>query len=624
MKHKIARNQGFFGLHFDFHATEENTGIGRDLTEEQLLWMLDEIQPDFIQCDCKGHEGYASYPTKLGNAAPEIEKNILSIWAAAAEKRNTTLCVHYSGVVDARAIQEHPQYARWNKDGRLDERSTSVFGDYCRELMIPQLREIASYGVDGVWVDGECWGANQIDYCEKVVQSCGEDPEKMREFCREGFRRYLSAYIDGVKSRYPNFQVCSNWAFSALMPEPISVPVDFLSGDLEPADSFRSARFQGRCLASQGMPWELMVWGFYMDWTDRVAINKSALQLMQEVSAVLPQGGGVFIYNMQRPDGSIRPWQLEPVKKVADFCRQRQKICHGGKSVAEIGILYAASDIYSRNAEVFGHFYGDQERTGGILDIILDSQFPADIVMEHRSFEHYKLLVIPECKFLSIETMDRITKFEETGGKVLVIGAEACVLFQKKLGIRDYTIEKKKKIWIETGEALAGMISNFYMPKNAESFAGGRVYMKNDRIGMYAPSYYQKDGYCLIPFDMGVNYRTEGTCVLRTFVEERLLALLEKPKVYVHGSHHVDVSLSVCRDAYYLHLVNTWGNQHGMKVFDEIPPVNGLCVHLRLGKAIKVTAFPENVPVSFIQDGDETIFHVQRLELHRAYRLDFQ
>jgi hypothetical protein len=33
---------------------------------------------------------------------------------------------------------------------------------------------------------------------------------------------------------YPDFLICSNWAFTHHMPEPVSVALDFLSGDYSP------------------------------------------------------------------------------------------------------------------------------------------------------------------------------------------------------------------------------------------------------------------------------------------------------------------------------------------------------------------------------------------------------
>ena len=41
---------------------------------------LDAIRPDYVQFDCKGHQGYASYPTEVGYAAPGLGKDGLEIW----------------------------------------------------------------------------------------------------------------------------------------------------------------------------------------------------------------------------------------------------------------------------------------------------------------------------------------------------------------------------------------------------------------------------------------------------------------------------------------------------------------------------------------------------------------
>jgi len=67
----------FFGLHFDFHADNE-TEIGLRTNAEDIEAYLEAAKPDFIQCDCKGHPGNSSYPTKVGHAADNLKKdNIL-------------------------------------------------------------------------------------------------------------------------------------------------------------------------------------------------------------------------------------------------------------------------------------------------------------------------------------------------------------------------------------------------------------------------------------------------------------------------------------------------------------------------------------------------------------------
>ena len=102
------KNERFFGVHFDFHAREDCTKIGETVTDDMLDDFLDRVKPDFIQCDCKGHPGFSSYPTKVGNPAPGFVKNVLPIFRKATRDRNIGLYMHYSGVWDSEAIKHHP------------------------------------------------------------------------------------------------------------------------------------------------------------------------------------------------------------------------------------------------------------------------------------------------------------------------------------------------------------------------------------------------------------------------------------------------------------------------------------------------------------------------------------
>lgn len=68
----------FFGLHFDFHAGNEDE-IGGHTDPTDIEWFIVQAHPDYIQCDCKGHPGNASYPTKIGHPAETLVKDNLRI-----------------------------------------------------------------------------------------------------------------------------------------------------------------------------------------------------------------------------------------------------------------------------------------------------------------------------------------------------------------------------------------------------------------------------------------------------------------------------------------------------------------------------------------------------------------
>ena len=111
----------FFGLHFDFHAGPDSVDIGGTTTDESIQKIIDMVDPDFVQCDSKGHLGLSSYPTKVGYPAPSIKNDLLKIWRRVTEKNGVSLFVHHSGIWDKEALAHHPEWAVIRADGSKSE-----------------------------------------------------------------------------------------------------------------------------------------------------------------------------------------------------------------------------------------------------------------------------------------------------------------------------------------------------------------------------------------------------------------------------------------------------------------------------------------------------------------------
>ena len=203
------RADSFLGIHFDFHAGKDCTEIGKNTTPEMIESVINQVHPDYLQIDCKGHAGFCSYPTRVGNPAPGFVGDPLRVWRDVTARNGVALYMHYSGVWDSEAIAQHPSWAVLNADGKVNPNATSRFGPYADQLLIPQLRELAGvYDVDGVWVDGECW-ASVPDYREESIRKFQEKTgftnipkqagdEHWREFLdfnRDAFRDYLLRFL---------------------------------------------------------------------------------------------------------------------------------------------------------------------------------------------------------------------------------------------------------------------------------------------------------------------------------------------------------------------------------------------------------------------------------------------
>ncbi len=115
---RLLRKDCFFGLHFDLHPRQDDTELGRDLTDEMVTHLLESVRPDFIQYDSKGHPGYLGFTSKTGMSSPGIVRDSLAIWRRVTASHGVALYNHFSGVLDGAAVQKHPDWARIGPDGR--------------------------------------------------------------------------------------------------------------------------------------------------------------------------------------------------------------------------------------------------------------------------------------------------------------------------------------------------------------------------------------------------------------------------------------------------------------------------------------------------------------------------
>jgi alpha-L-fucosidase len=452
----------FFGLHYDLHANEGDTVLGAELTEEHLQERLVRVRPDWIQCDCKGHAGYTSWPTAVGSTSPGVVRDALRIHRDVTARMGIPLGMHYSGVWDSRAVELHPEWAVVGPDGKRDQRMTCRLSAYDDELLVPQMLElIDKYAVDGFWVDGENWAAGPC-WChrcraefarrtgtEEAPTQAGEKHwEAWLAFHRDLFVEHVTRYADAVHARKPDCMVCSNWMYTIRQPEPVQAPVDYLSGDFSPAWGADRAALEGRLLDCRGLPWDLMAWAFAKSGSmgdDPPWCMKTATHLCQECAEVVALGGAVMVYAKPQRSGWLVGWHNEVLAEVADFCRARKDPCFQSKTASETAVLHLADHYYTCNDPLYN--YGAVVHpVEGALHALLEQHRSTDLLTEDAALDAmsgnsthsnvwncsagdpgrwrgYKLIVVPEQTRLSPQLLAKLTEFAEAGGSVLLSGA---------------------------------------------------------------------------------------------------------------------------------------------------------------------------------------------------------
>ena len=621
------RSDSSFGLHFDFHASPApGKVVGASLKEDQVREICRTIKPDFIQIDCKGHPGWASYPTECGNAMPEFAYDTLEMWRRVTREEGVALYMHYSGVFDMNYCAKHPEDAIIGADGSRSTQMTRTFGfAYADKLVIPQLKELAGkYGVDGVWVDGECWATGTdfhpdtiaafeketgIDLGGKLPANRGDAYfEEYREFCREAFRAYVRHYVDAVHEEYPDFQIASNWGYTDHMPEPVTSGVDYLSGDFDPWNSFCVARYAGRFIAGQNKPWDLMAWNFRnRRGTMPDFVAKHPVQIMQEAATVLSVGGGFQNYITQYADGGLRMEEIRRMKHVAEFVRAREEYCFRGKAVHQAAVLLST---YDRHLESDGLFSRTgYHRTVGLTSLFCDIGQSTEIVSEHTlgDAERFALIAVPELAYgLAEETVNQLLGYAENGGSLLLTGVKTARIFAEKAG---YTVDSNDR----SGEwkfATIDQIDDGRLRDVHNVTADGAKTVlwvsadeRNKNESAAIVMNYGKGRIAVIGTDIGTSYMEAGQFIQRRILSAVCAELYEPVVKLVSARGLLELTLTEKAGKRYVQLINANGGHAsgGVATEDFIPAVVGVKLSIILDKAPeKLVLHPEGREIPFV------------------------
>lgn len=640
------RRESFFGLHFDLHPNASDTELGADLSEENIAALLDRVRPDFVQYDCKGHPGYAGYPTRVGWAAPGIVQDSLALWRRLTRERGIGLYIHYSGVWDSKAIEEHPDWARVDASGKRDPNATSVFGPYVDELLIPQLKEVVTaYDLDGVWADGECWAA-QLDYSPRALRAWREfsgrgdapkdrtDPDwlKWKMFHRQAFEKYLTHWVDALHAFRPELQLTSNWMYTTFAPKPVVARLDFLSGDYSPSLSVDRARTEARYLASTGMPWDLMAWGFDRGQGQGWSL-KTPVHLQQEAAVVLMQGGGFQVYHTPTRRGFIIPAIIDQLGQVADFCRARQELSFKSVSVPQVALLLSETSLWDRMDRVFSPWAGEYEELEGALHTLLELHYSVDILAEHQlsgRLAEYPVLVIPDAHRLEPAFQEEVVKYVQNRGRLVLLGEKCARLFEPLLGVR--LVGEPRQVAAELETPLGPMAASGVWQDVEITTAkpvGFRYPTRDFRRGQTVAATMADFGRGRIAAIFGpvaqAFYRSHHPA-LRLFIGQLVEKIFPDPVVRVEAPPTVDIALRRVKDGRLtLHLLNRTGFPvpDRYSFIDAIPEVGPIRITLNLPARPKaITGHPDGTRLRWKWEKGRAVIVVSSLHIHGIIAVD--
>jgi len=635
----------FFGIHYDLHARDEDTELGREVTHDHLRERWRKIKPDWVQCDCKGHPGYTSWPTETGTVSPGVVKDALRIHRDVTAELGIKLGMHYSGVIDVVALEQHPDWARIDAAGKPNDRSTCRLSPYADELMIPQLLELVEkYDVDGFWVDGENWGSQpcwcdrcRAEFAERTgiteAPTAGDQPRwgEWLSFQRDVFKEYVTKYADAVHAKKPTCLICSNWMYTVRQPESISVPVDYLSGDYTPNLGAYRAALEARLLDCREITWDLMVWGFTRN---AVAANspsamKPVLHLSQEVAEVVALGGAVMIYAKPQRSGWLTGWEHRIIADLGGFCRARQDVCFQSKPLPEAAILHLDTRYYTRNDPLF-NYGGAMQSIEGALHVLLETHRSTDLLTTEAALEHlpkYKLVVVPDQHPLTEEMSAALQAFARGGGVVLLSGTTLSTDHPDLVGADPSGVPVEKQVAFQVGNQ-AIHVGGAWQPVSPRAgtvalscLLSGLEPVKDDsdRIAI-TQRQLGKGAIVAIHGPLFLDYYHTHFPRHRCFIAELINKLAIDWEVTIDASPRLELIARRKNGKSMLNLINRGAGEtlSGQRmIITELPPVEDVTVRLRRTAPPKdVVLAPGNRPLQWsFADGCVRI-SVPRIEIH--------
>jgi hypothetical protein len=388
-----------------------------------------------------------------------------------------------------------------------------------------------------------------------------------------------------------------------------------------------SARLEGRCLAAQGKPWDLMAWSFAGKWGEGAWTTKTIPQLQQEAAVVLSLGGGFQAYFTQRRDASVNLWQMRLMGEVAKFCRARQAVCHKARAVPQVALLYSRAAYYRKVTKLFAPWSGELNPLKGALQALLESQYSVEVLCEHHltgRMQEYPLIVAPEWDYLKPEFRRELLAYVRGGGNLLAIGPRTIALFAKELGAQRLGPSEEKTRWLAHGGWL-GVTKTLVRPvvlrRGTRPF--GRLHAENNPTSPSQPAAsitrYGRGRIAGVYMDFGQRYLTASTTVARDFLGDLARELFARPLVEVKGSHQVDVCVNRLGGQLAVNLVNTSGPHADANVFtfDAVPVVGPLEVVIRIPRRPRRIALaPGGGALRFTYGRGEARLRLSQLHIH--------
>lgn len=452
------------GIHLDFHTPElEFKTALKKFSARQWAQEMKQAHVQWATIFAKCHFGNTYYYTNIGHRHNDLKCDLMQEAADALQQEGIRVSVYYSLAWDKYAADKNPDWQQKLVDGSLVAENSPwgmlcINSPYMDELVIPQIKEMCAYQIDGIFIDiamyqpdtcfcKYCQDKYRLEYGEELVKKDQvADPVKQKIFHSDSMLRALKRITKSAKILIADCEIVMNASHEigqnlALLDENIVDITMIEAQGGSPHGGYNTIATQSRYARTLGKPFQIVNVRFHEGWG--AMTMKPVEQMKYEFILAAAHEGQVICGDQVAWDGSLYPSVYKNIEKAFDFLEKRQDILVNFTSVKFAALLYGGNSPFPYSEDFPAPLMG-----GSKALTELHEQFDIINIAHLSKLNDYKLLLITTGTKLTETQAVQIKKFVELGG---------CLFIEHNAGINS---ESQQIIDMLSGCSFAGF-SNY-------------------------------------------------------------------------------------------------------------------------------------------------------------------
>lgn len=437
-------SQSFRKMHHCFCIPDWVENGGKDFNAREYIKLLKEAHVDCVEFYAKDHLGIAYFNTQAGKKS-KTRRDYLREILNECQKNKIKVIAYYSALWERAIGDEHPEWVQLNSQGKRIK--FRIWWQICpnsdyKEIVKTQLKEIAAYGVDGIWLDMLVFGNGafpptptagcycetckrlfyELNKCEMPLSIKPGSPEarpyyQWRFYVIENFLKMCYEAIKEVSPSIlfiPNFTHHLTGDFSYKSQKYIDVVSLEGYTDMpiwQPGATHLTPSIVARYAQNFNKPSEVLISRLEVWWNWAIR-NKEQLTL--EVFSVVANGSSPTMVDRSGAEAKVEPTVYKAVGEIYKELEELEPWLINREPLVDFAILYSEDTANYRNDG------SHRDSFFAACKMMLESHLLFEIVTPlslHRI--NAKALILPEVECLSRETIDKIKDFINSGGKII-------------------------------------------------------------------------------------------------------------------------------------------------------------------------------------------------------------